>query len=151
MSFRTAWRWAGAAVLVASLSACGLGDDVASETANPCDLLTAADVQAATGQATEEGMQVQDVCVWSTDGGGKLSAGVLQGGDELFQSSIRASTEGGSQVGGVGDKAFFFGNTQLAFIQVLQGETNMRLDYSGPGAPGEAEMTDLARKAVERL
>lgn len=153
MTYRRARRWAGTAVTVAALaiplSGCSLGNDVSAGTKNPCSLLTAADVQAATSQGTTDGTRTNNVCVWSTDGGGKFTVGVFGGGNDLFESATRAGEK--VQVTGVGDKAAFEGNTQFSFIQVLKGSTNLRLDYSGPTAPDQTKMTDLARKATEKL
>ena len=148
-------RRMGTALVVAALaimpSACGLGDDVNAGVGNPCELLNTSDIQAATGQATENGNRgPENVCAWRTDGGGVFSLGIHPGGQGGFDSAIRASGEG-SQVSGVGERAFFAGNTQFAFMQVLQEEQNLRLDYSGPNAPDQGKMTDLARKAVEGL
>lgn len=137
--------------MVGALSGCGLGDDVNAGLGNPCELLNASDIQAATGQATENGNQgPENVCAWRTDGGGVFSLGIHGGGAGGFESAIRASGEG-RQVGGVGERAFFAGNTQFAFLQVLSESKNVRLDYSGPNAPDEGKMTDLARKALEGL
>ena len=148
-------RRMGTALVVAALaimpSACGLGDDVNAGVGNPCELLNTSDIQAATGQATENGNRgPENVCAWRTDGGGVFSVGVHPGGQGGFDSAIRASGEG-VQVSGVGERAFFAGNTQFSFLQVLQEEKNVRLDYSGPNAPDQAKMTDLARKALEGL
>ena len=148
-------RRMGTALVVAALaimpSACGLGDDVNAGVGNPCELLNTSDIQAATGQATENGNRgPENVCAWRTDGGGVFSVGVHPGGQGGFDSAIRASGEG-VQVSGVGERAFFAGNTQFSFLQVLQEEKNVRLDYSGPNAPDQAKITDLARKALEGL
>ncbi len=155
-SYRTAGRGAGrkigalfaVAAMTAGLSACGLGDD-ATALGKPCSLLKADEIQTALGQAVKDGTQAQNVCDWATDGGGKFSAGISGGGSGLFDSALR--TAGGTAVSGVGDKATYAGIGQYTFIQVLKGQTNLRLDYTGPGAPDEAKMTDLARKAVSRL
>jgi len=135
--------------MAVALSACGLGDNVVNAQGDPCGLLTTSEIQEATGQATEAGVRSRNVCEWSTEGGGRFSAAIFGGGDGLFESAVRS--EGGVRVSGVADKASYLGNTQLAFIQVLEGSTNMRLDYSGPSAPDEAKMTALARAAVPRL
>lgn len=155
MTYGTARRRMGTAVVVAALAimpaACGLGDDATAELGNPCELLTASDIQGATGQATENGNRgPENVCAWRTDGGGVFSLGVHPGGQGGFDSAIRASGEG-VQVSGVGERAFFAGNTQFSFLQVLKEEQNVRLDYSGPNAPDQGKMTDLARKALEGL
>lgn len=139
------------AAAAVTMSACGLGDDVSTKVGNPCDLLTTSDIEAAVGQPTTGGDRTADVCAFSTEGGGKFTVGILRGGGGLFDSSIRASSGEGSQVSGVGDRAFFAGNSQFAFIQALKGDSNVRLDYSGPNAPDQAKMTDLARKAVGNL
>jgi hypothetical protein len=133
------------------LSACGLGDDATAKLGNPCESLSSGDVQGATGQATQNGQRGPDnVCAWHTDGGGVFSVSVNDGGNAGFESAIRTSSEG-SQVSGLGEKAFFAGNSQFAFMQVLKEEKNLRLDYSGPGAPDQAKMTELARKALEHV
>lgn len=154
MKYRRARRWAGTVAMGAAaitMSACGLGDDVSTKVGNPCDLLTVDDVQSAVGQPTTGGDRTADVCAFTVEGGGKFTVGVLRGGNELFDSSIRASGGDGAQVSGVGDRAFFAGNTQFAFFQAVKGDSNVRLDYSGPNAPDQAKMTDLGRKAVENL
>lgn len=155
MTYRTARRFAGtlvtAAAVVMATSACGLGDDATAKLGNPCEMLSAGDIQGATGQATQNGNRgPENVCTWRTDGGGVFSLGIHPGGNGGFESAIRTSSDG-TQVSGVGEKAFFAGNTQFAFMQVLKGEDNVRLDYSGPGAPDQGKMTDLARKAVDQL
>ena len=143
---------AAVAVFALMLSACGLGDDATAKLGNPCESLSSGDVQGATGQATQNGQRGPDnVCAWHTDGGGVFSVSVNDGGNAGFESAIRASSGEGSPVSGVGEKAFFAGNSQFAFMQVLKEEKNLRLDYSGPNAPDQAKMTDLARKALEHV
>ena len=149
MKFRRARRVAGALAVAAALSGCGLGDDSTAELGNPCELLTSGDIQGAVGQPTQEGQRGPDnVCTWRTEGGGVFTLGIHPGGRGGFDSAIRAS-EGGTRPSGIGDVAFFTGNTQFAYMQILDGEDNLRLDYSGPGAPDEAKMSTLGRKAVE--
>lgn len=134
------------------LSACGLGDDATAKLGNPCEFLSTSDIQGAIGQAMQDGLRGPDnVCTWRTqDNSGVFSVGVHPGGAGGFDSAIRASAEG-SHVSGVGERAFFAGNTQFAYMQVLKEEDNLRLDYSGPGAPDQAKMTELANKSLGHL
>ncbi len=132
-----------------ALSGCGMGNDATATKANPCDLLTLDEIQAATGQMPAAGARAENVCTWATEDGGMFSLGITPGGDAVFDSAMR--TEGASGVAGIADRALHMRGGQVTFMQALRGPTNLRLDYSGPKPPDDGTMTDLLKKALARL
>ncbi len=131
-------------------------------TVDPCGLLTAADIQAATGQETTssvagpQGGVFPSGCLWELVGDRPMippsfALGVLaRGGKDFYDRNFKALNAQFEPIDGLGDVAVDAGS---GTVHVVSGDVFFQVQYLGDlgGADNTAKATELARKVLANL
>ena len=121
--------------------------------ADTCNLLTTAEISAATGDPVTTTTPGPSNCIWS----GKASRVYLTIRDSSGWASAKSmmmSTGKATAASGVGDDAFFLGSGAQAFLYALKGKQFIILRVNVPqfsADQNQAAMKTLANAAVGRL
>jgi hypothetical protein len=121
--------------------------------ADTCNLLTTAEISAATGDPVTTTTPGPSNCIWS----GKASRVYLTIRDGSGWASFKSMAIGGGNAtatSGVGDDAFFLGSGAQSFLYALKGKQFIILRVNVPKfSPdqNQAAMKTLASNAVGRL
>ena len=121
--------------------------------ADTCNLLTTAEISAATGDPVTNTGPGPSNCIWS----GKTSRVYLTIRDGSGWASFKSMAIGGGKAtptSGVGDDAFFLGSGAQAFLYALKGNQFIILRVNVPkfsADQNQAAMKTLANSAVGRL
>ena len=108
----------------------GSGSDSGSSGPNPCEIVTAAEVQTILGAAaTPKGPEEKNrgsVCTWDQGNGGSVLVQVFHG-KEFYSPEMQAPKA--TKLAGVGDEAYLdaFGSTRVA-VGFLKGDTAVFID-----------------------
>ena len=144
-SFRSARLLSLAALLLAAAPL--------ARAADTCNLLTTAEISAATGDPVTTTTPGPSNCIWS----GKASRVYLTIRDGSGWASFKSMAIGGGHAtatSGVGDDAFFLGSGAQSFLYALKGKQFIILRVNVPqfsADQNQAAMKTLANAAVGRL
>lgn len=126
----------------------------ADPAADPCTLLTAAEVAAVLGTEVSQGMptttDTMTRCTWTPTRGdaGGVSVGLLTGNAESVFDGYRR-TGGNIELTGLGDGAFY--NEELQNLVVRRGERVLVIDFDRREEEVVSEAQDLARRILPKL
>ena len=126
---------------------------LAARAADTCNLLTTAQISAATGDPVTTTTPGPSNCIWS----GKASRVYLTIRDSSRWASFKSMAIGGGQAtatSGVGDDAFFLGSGAQSFFYALKGKQSIILRVNVPkfsADQNQAAMKTLANAAVSKL
>ena len=121
--------------------------------ADTCNLLTTAEISAATADPVTTTTPGPSNCIWS----GKASRVYLTIRDSSGWASFKSMAIGGGHAtatSGVGDDAFFLGSGAQAFLYALKGKQFIILRVNVPkfsADQNQAAMKTLANAAVSKL
>ena len=121
--------------------------------ADTCNLLTTAQISAATGDPVTTTTPGPSNCIWS----GKASRVYLTTRDASGWASFKSMAIGGGHAtatSGVGDDAFFLGSGAQSFLYALKGKQFIILRVNVPkfsADQNQAAMKTLAASAVSKL
>ena len=125
------------------------GGGAASAAPNPCTLVTAADVSAATGSSFPAGIHqmsgLYDACIYGS--GPSLVILVRAIDRTTFDTSAKANPGGATPISGIGDDAYTASDTLL----VWQAGTEIVIQIQGGSGDPLATEKKLAAAAVARL